>query len=186
MVAIAVILALLALREIASLTRRARHNEAVTNLGEIFDATAAYFHERRPSFTGDPDEAPHRCPHPLGRPGGGEAGFTPSLAVVCSDSSTGACSPGGAASPGDYALTEWTNNPMWISIGRVMTGPHYFHYDLITDNTRPDDYGACTFTVIVRGDDEGDPCNEFRRVGYATVDGVIAGPLEGCEAALAR
>lgn len=185
MVAIAVILALLAVREIASLTRRARHNEAVTNLGEIFEATAAYFHERRPSRSGDPDEAPHRCPHPLGRPGGGESGFTPALAVDCGDSSTGACSPG-SEGPGAYPLSAWTMNPMWISIGRVMTSPHYFHYDLITENSRPDDYGACTFTVIVRGDDDGDPCNEFRRVGYATADGVVAGPLEGCEEALAR
>ena len=184
MLAIVAILAGLAIREMNVRSRHARHTEAVTEIAEIFDSVAAYFHERRPSRSGG--EAPHRCPHPPGRPAGGETKFTPQMDVVCTDLSTGACVPGDGVGPGEYALTEWTNEPMWISLGRVKTTPHYFHYRVKTVNTIPDAYGGCMFTITAQGDDPDDPCNEFRRVGYASVDGVIAGPLEGCAEALLR
>ncbi|MFY0530603.1 hypothetical protein [Nannocystis pusilla] len=58
MVAIAAILATLAVREHAAIKRHERHTEAVTVMGELFNATAAYYHERRPSFTDDGAEAP--------------------------------------------------------------------------------------------------------------------------------
>lgn len=186
MVGIAVILATLAVREITAVTRRGRHREAVTHLGEIFNATAAYFHERRPSFSGDPGEAPHRCPSPQGSPGGGSTGVTPALDVACSDASDGACTPGDGDGAGAYPLTAWTNNPMWIALGFVPTSPHRYHFELITSNSNPDGYGVCTFTVIVRGDDPSDPCNEFRREGTATIEGVVAGPLQACPDALGR
>lgn len=186
MVAIAVILATLAVREITAVTRRGRHREAVTNLGELFNATAAYFHERRPSYSGDPDEAPHRCPHPQGSFEGGATGMTPSLDVRCSDASDGACTPGDGEGAGVYPLTVWTNNPMWISLGFVPTAAHRYHYEIVTHNSNPDGYGVCTFTVIVRGDDPSDPCNEFRREGTATAEGVVAGPLQACPDALGR
>lgn len=179
-VAIVVILASLAVRELATQTRRARHREAVTVLGELFNATAAFYSERRPSFTGDPAEAPHRCPHPFGEPYGGAAGFTPSLDTRCTDASGGACTPGDGEGSGAYPLTAWTGNPMWIGLGVVQTQPHHHHYNLVTRNTNPDGHGVCTFTVIARGDDPNDPCNEFRRDGVATAEGVIAGPLQGC------
>lgn len=184
-VVIAAILAALAVREHAALKRHARHSEAVSILGELFNATAAYYHERRPSFTGDGAEAPHRCPHPPGAPAGGETGFTPGLDVVCSEASGGACTPGGDR-PGAYPLSAWTDHPMWIALGFVQTTPHFHHYNLVTHNSNPDEHGVCRFTVIARGDDESDPCNEFRRDGVATAEGVIAGPLQACPEALAR
>lgn len=183
---IAVIVATLAVREHAALKRRARNSEAVTTIGELFNATAAYYHERRPSFRGDGAEAPHRCPHPLGAAVGGETGFTPPLDVDCSASAGGACTPGGGDVAGAYALTAWTGHPMWIALGYVQTTPHFHHYDLVTRNSDPDGHGVCHFTVIARGDDDSDPCNEFRRDGVATAEGVIAGPLQACPEALAR
>lgn len=185
-VAIAAILATLAVREHAAIKRHERHTEAVTVMGELFNATAAYYHERRPSFTDDGAEAPHRCPHPPGAPAGGETGFTPSLDIVCSDAAGGACTPGATDIPGAYPLTAWTAHPMWIALGFVQTTPHAHHYDLITHNNNPDDHGVCRFTVVVRGDDDDDPCNEFRRDGVATAEGVIAGPLQACPEALSR
>lgn len=185
-VAIAAILATLAVREHAAIKRHERHSEAVTVMGELFNATAAYYHERRPSFTGDGAEAPHRCPHPLGQPAGGETGFTPPLEVVCRDAGGGACTPGGADVPGAYPLSAWTDHPMWIALGFVQTTPHAHHYNLVTHNSNPDEHGVCRFTVVVRGDDEADPCNEFRRDGVATAEGVIAGPLQACPEALSR
>lgn len=186
MVAIAAILATLAVRELTAVSRRGRHREAVTHLGDIFNATAAYFHERRPTIGVDPVEAPHRCPHPQGSFGGGSTGVTPSLEVRCSDASDGACTPGDEGGAGAYPLTVWTNNTMWISLGYVPTAAHRFHYELITRNSNPDDYGVCHFTVLVYGDDPDDPCNVFRRDGVATFEGVIAGPLQACDAALER
>jgi type IV pilus assembly protein PilA len=184
--AIAVILATLAVREHAALKRRARNDQAVETIGELFNATAQYFHERRPSFSGDGIEAPHRCPHPLGAPAGGETGFTPALEVRCSDASGGACTLGGDDEPGAYDLTAWTLDPMWIQLGYVQTTPHFHHYNLVTANSNPDEHGVCRFSVIARGDDPSDPCNEFRRDGVATAEGVIAGPLQACPEALSR
>lgn len=186
MVAIAAILATLAVREHAALKRRARNDQAVTTIAELFNATAQYFHERRPSFSGDGAEAPHRCPHPTDVPTGGDTGFTPALDVICSEASGGACTPGGADQPGAYPLSAWTNHPMWIALGFAPTTPHFHHYAVVTHNSNPDGHGVCRFTVIARGDDPSDPCNEFRREGIATAEGVIAGPLQGCAEALQR
>ena len=176
-VAILGILAVLAVGELTTLSRRKKTEEAVRGLADMFNGVAAHFNEMHPNYGGATGLPPHRCPHPEGQPLAGEQAPTPALALRCADGPSGRCTPRqGSDAPGTYELAEWTANPIWQGIGFRHTGGHYFHYSYSFTNTMtPDGHGACDFTVRATADLDNDGVwSVYERSGHADRTGVNA------------
>ncbi|MEM6290713.1 MAG: type II secretion system protein [Myxococcota bacterium] len=181
-VAILGILAAIAIPTLTLYLRRAKTAEANGQLAKIFDATTAYFTSDRVD-RGEVEQignggqvaegATHRCPHPPATPGGGEAGFTPT--VNCNEGPGGRCVPGqGAAGPGYYDIDEWGTNTVWNALNFGMEQGHYFHYNYVASNSNTG-YGACQFTSQAFGDlDDDGEYSTFERSGAADQNGVNA------------
>jgi type IV pilus assembly protein PilA len=177
-VAILGVLAALAIPAVSGYVRRTKTAEARLQLAKMFDSTAAYFvaeHVDR----GDVETigaggllasgASHRCPTPA--PGGGSAGFTPS--IDCNDGPGGRCVPSGAPSgAGYYDIDVWSGNPVWSGLDFGLEQSHYFHYDFSATNNLVG-YGSCNFTAHAFGDLDGDATySTFERTGAADQQGV--------------
>lgn len=178
-VAILGILAVLAVGELTTLSRRKKTEEAVRGLADMFNGIAAHFNELRPNYGAAAGLPPHRCPHLEGQPLAGEQAPTPALTLRCADGPSGRCTPlQGSDAPGTYELAEWTGNPIWQGIGFRHTGGHYFHYSYSFRNTlTPDGHGACDFTVRATADlDDDGIWSVYERSGHADISGVKAEP----------
>ncbi len=184
-VAILGILAVVAVPALQKYMRKAKTAEAKTQLAKLYDATSSFFkseHADRGAtgFLGAggavEDLAPHRCPHPDGSPGGGEATATPDLGLNCNEGPGGRCVPavggGGAAY---YEISEWNDNPVWNGLNFLQEQAHYFHYNFIAVN-EVTGYGACQFTAQAFADLDDDAIfSTYERSGAADLQGVNAG-----------
>lgn len=182
-VAILGILAAIAIPALTKYMRRSKTSEARIQIAKMFDAAAAYFNEEHVErgqvqvigLGGTiSDVAPHRCPHPAGSAGGGQAGLTPD--IDCNLGPGGRCVPagGGGGGPGYYAMTLWTDNPVWNGLNFQQEQGHFFRYNFQAANTGSG-FGECQFTSQAFGDLDNDlVMSTFERAGAADRNGVNA------------
>jgi hypothetical protein len=92
--------------------------DGVDELQLIVDGAAAYFQIEHPPGEFDPLETPlHRCPHPGGQPGGGEATITPDIGMDCYLGPDHKCVPAqGGGGAGFYDIALWLDNSVWSGI----------------------------------------------------------------------
>jgi type IV pilus assembly protein PilA len=183
-VAILGILAVVAVPALQKYMRRAKTAEAKTQIAKIYDAASSFFksdHAERGATNfisqggGVQDLASHKCPHPTGNPGGGEAGLTPDIGTNCNTGPGGRCIPqanGGGA--GYYDIALWNNNPVWNGLNYLQEQGHYFHYNFQAANTTTG-YGTCQFTAQAFADlDDDNIFSTYERSGAADIQGVNA------------
>jgi hypothetical protein len=140
-------------------------------LQQIAEAAVAWF---------EASELPHRCPHLIGTPEGGDSVFTPELSLNCNEGPDHRCIPSDAGESGGgyYSSTWWVDHPIWVALGFEKTEPHSFHYNFEATNTL-DGYGACTFTVQARGDLDDDALfSTYSIRGTIDENGSVIEPLE--------
>ncbi len=176
------ILATIAIPTVTLYIRRTKTAEARVQIAKMFDGTSAYFgtdHVDRGEVEeiGDgaaiTNSATHRCPHPSGSPGGGQAGLTPG--IDCNVGPGGRCVPSdGGAGPGYYDITLWNNNPVWNGLSFAQEQAHYYHYNFQATNALTG-FGACQFTAQAFGDLDDDAVfSTFERSGAADQNGINA------------
>ncbi len=176
------ILSAVAIPAVSAYFRRAKTSEARLQLVKMFDSTVAYYRAEHVdrgqvdilgASAGITTLSTHRCPHPVGVPSGGAAGFTPTM--DCNNGPGGRCIPSGApAGAGYYDITVWTNNDMWNALNFGQEQAHFFHYNFVATNTTTG-YGMCNFTAQAFGDLDADlTYSTFERTGAADQQGVNA------------
>lgn len=182
-VAILGILAMIAVPALQKYMRKAKSAEAKEQLGNIYKATSGYFkaeHAQRGAtdFIGEgaaiQDLAPHRCPHPVGTPEGGEAEITPPIDFDCNEGPGSQCIPqgGGGGGGGYYDIALWNDNAVWNGLQFMMESGHYFHYNFIAVNETTG-YGRCQFTAQAFADLDADGTfSTFELSGAADQNGV--------------
>lgn len=181
-VAILGILAAIAIPALTKYMRRSKTSEARVQISKMFDATSAFFNEEHVERGATEligaggaitDLAPHRCPHPTDTPAGGAAGNTPGLGIDCNLGPGGRCVPAiGGAGAGYYAMTLWTDNPIWNGLNFQQEQGHYFHYNFQATNSTTG-FGNCQFTAQAFGDLDDDlTYSTYERSGAADQNGV--------------
>lgn len=162
--------------------RRVKTGEARIQLAKLFDSANAFFYnesvvrgEVQVVSSGGQfaDTSGHRCPHPVGSPGGGAAGITPSFATDCNAGNGSRCTPAvGGTGGGVYELAEWDENAVWSGLAFRMEQSHFFRYNFVATNTTTG-YGRCQFTSQAFADlDDDDTFSTFERSGAADEQGV--------------
>jgi prepilin-type N-terminal cleavage/methylation domain-containing protein len=183
-VAILGILAVIAVPALQKYMRRAKTAEAKTQIAKLYDAASSYFkseHAERGATAfieqgGQvADLAPHKCPHPAGSPGGGQAGLTPDQATDCNAGPGGKCVPAsGGGGAGYYDIALWNDNPVWNGMNFLQEQAHFFHYNFIAVNNTTG-YGQCQFTAQAFADLDADGIfSTYERSGAADQQGVNA------------
>jgi prepilin-type N-terminal cleavage/methylation domain-containing protein len=183
-VAILGILAVIAVPALQKYMRRAKTAEAKTQIAKLYDAASSYFKSEHAERGATQfieqggqvaDLAPHKCPHPAGSPGGGQALLTPDIGTDCNIGPGGKCVPatgGGAA--GYYDIALWNDNPVWNGMNFLQEQAHFFHYNFIALNNTVG-YGQCQFTAQAFADLDADGLfSTFERSGAADIQGVNA------------
>lgn len=189
-VAILGILAAIAIPAMSKYMKRAKTSEAKVQIAKLFDATSAYFLEEHVPLTktnlavlgakgakGTLGTQPlHYCPANVSKKPGfnkdAKSGLTPKTA--CSKGPGGRCDPGGTG----YAMTDWSENGVWLGLTFQMEQPHYYQYDF-TGLNATSGFGQCQFIVKAVGDLDGNgTTSTFQRRGAASKDGIRGSALE--------
>jgi hypothetical protein len=102
----------------------------------------------------------------------GETKLTPPRSVACHEGDGGRCRPseGPEFSPGEYAISAWTEDPLWAAIDKRPHGDgHRFHYRFRGEAVGK---GGCRLTVSAVGDVDGDgEFSTYERAATVTGDG---------------
>ncbi|MFV8754180.1 type IV pilin protein [Nannocystaceae bacterium ST9] len=183
-VAILGILAVIAVPALQKYMRRAKTAEAKTQIAKLYDAASSYFKSEHAERGATQfieqggqvmDLAPHKCPHPSGSPGGGEATVTPDANTDCNQGPGGKCVPAaGGGGAGYYDIALWNDNPVWNGMNFLQEQAHFFHYNFKAVNTTTG-YGQCQFTAQAFADLDADTIfSTYERSGAADIQGVNA------------
>jgi hypothetical protein len=101
----------------------------------------------------------------------GQTKLTPPRAVACHEGEGGRCRPseGPEFSPGEYASSAWTEDPLWAIIDSRPRDGHRFHYQFRGEAVGK---GGCRLTVSAFGDMDGDgEFSTYEREATVSADG---------------